>query len=77
MNGSGGDSVAVRALSGKAAVAGIGETDYMRGSPHTPVELMLQAAIEAIADAGLERREIDGVIDLERHASAGRSGLGR
>ena len=31
--------MASSALSGKAAIVGIGETDYVRGSPHTPVEL--------------------------------------
>jgi len=47
---------------GRAAVAGIAETDYMRGSPRLPVELMLEAAAGALDDAGLSRSDIDGVI---------------
>ena len=46
----------------KAVISGIGETDYTKGSGLSDKALQLQAVERAIADAGLSRHEIDGLI---------------
>ena len=51
-------------LKDKALVSGIGETRYVRapGSGKTPIALQMEAALAAIADAGLTPKDIDGII---------------
>ena len=49
-------------LTGSSALVGIGETDYVRGSAQSPLELMLTASRAAIADAGLRASDIDAIL---------------
>lgn len=49
-------------LRDRAAIVGIGETEYTRGSGMSHLALLLQAATRAVEDAGLSPRDIDGII---------------
>ena len=51
-------------LRDKACVSGIGETRYMRGSTKTAFELQIESSLNAIGDAGLTPKDIDGVIPI-------------
>jgi acetyl-CoA acetyltransferase len=55
---------------GRAAIVGVGETDYVRGSPHTPLELMIEATAAACTDAGLVPSDIDGIIPPQGFTTA-------
>lgn len=52
----------MNSISGEAAIVGIGETDYVRGSDKSVPELVYDASMTAITDAGLTPADIDGVI---------------
>ena len=51
-------------LRDKACVTGVGETTYMRGSTQSAYDLQIEASLKAIADAGLDPKQIDGVIPI-------------
>ena len=46
----------------KAAIAGIGETEYSKNSGMSELALFLQATERAAADAGVSLKDIDGII---------------
>jgi acetyl-CoA acetyltransferase len=49
-------------LRDKAAIVGIGETEYSRNSGMSDIALLLQASVRAIEDAGLSPKDIDGIV---------------
>ena len=49
-------------FSGKAAIVGIGETSYSRGTDQSILQMILAASMTAIKDAGLTPSEVDAVI---------------
>jgi acetyl-CoA acetyltransferase len=54
-----------RALWGQTAIIGIGESDYAtvyRGEPRTKLDMAVEAAERAITDAGIEKKDIDGLV---------------
>lgn len=46
------------------AIAGIGETPFVKRSNRTSTQLQLEASIKAIRDSGIESEDIDGVIPI-------------
>ena len=44
------------------AIAGVGNTAYTRGTDKATIQLHLEAALRAIADAGLKPADIDGIM---------------
>ena len=49
-------------LRGRAAVVGVGETDYSRNSGRSELMLSLQAIQAALDDAGLKPSDVDGLM---------------
>ena len=56
-----GHATALDDITGQVAIVGIGETAYTKASGRTASEIGAEAAERAIADAGLEPPDIDGL----------------
>lgn len=51
----------LRDLRGKTAVVGVGQAGLGQARGYTEQEVLAQAAMAAIADAGLSLKDIDGI----------------
>ena len=49
------------ALSGKAAIAGIGATEFSKNSGRSEMQLAVEAVVAALEDAGLDPADVDGM----------------
>jgi acetyl-CoA acetyltransferase len=49
-------------LSGKAAIVGVAETDYLRGADQSILQMILSACMGALKDAGLKPGDVDAVL---------------
>ncbi len=49
-------------LKDRACIVGVGESAFSRGSGKTELQLLLEASVNAISDAGLGPHDIDGII---------------
>jgi acetyl-CoA acetyltransferase len=56
-------------ISGRYAIAGIGESDVGRRLGRSGMALHLEAMIRALDDAGLDKTDIDGLITRPSHSS--------
>ncbi|MGH3411852.1 MAG: lipid-transfer protein [Marmoricola sp.] len=49
-------------LSGRAAIAGIGATEFSKESGRSELQLSCEAVLDALADAGLATGDVDGLV---------------
>ncbi len=48
----------------KAAIVGIGQTEFSKDSGRSTLHMALEAILQALADAGLEPKEVDGIVKM-------------
>ena len=57
------------ALAGRAAIAGIGQTEFSKESGRTELQLACEAVLGALADAGLKAADVDGLVTFTMDTS--------
>ena len=57
------------ALSGRAAIAGIGQTEFSKESGRTELQLACEAVLAALRDAGLRASDVDGLVTFTMDTS--------
>ena len=58
------------ALSGRAAIAGIGATEFSKASGRSELQLSCEATLAALADAGLSVADVDGLTTFTMDSSS-------
>jgi acetyl-CoA acetyltransferase len=48
----------------KAAIAGVGQTEFSKNSGRSTLHMALEAILEALEDAGLQPEDVDGVVKM-------------
>jgi acetyl-CoA acetyltransferase len=56
-------------LSGRAAIAGIGQTEFSKDSGRTELQLACESVLAAVRDAGLEPGDVDGLVTFTMDTS--------
>ncbi|MBM3674960.1 MAG: lipid-transfer protein [Actinobacteria bacterium] len=56
-------------LSGRAAIAGIGQTEFSKESGRTELQLACESVLAAVRDAGLEPGDVDGLVTFTMDTS--------
>jgi 17-hydroxy-3-oxo-4-pregnene-20-carboxyl-CoA lyase len=57
-------------ISGAAAIAGIGATEFSKDSGRSELRLAAEAALAALADAGLSAPDVDGLVTFTMDSTA-------
>jgi acetyl-CoA acetyltransferase len=57
-------------LAGKAAIAGIGATEFSKDSGRSELRLASEAVLAALADAGLKPSDVDGLVSFTMDANS-------